>query len=187
MITVSYGQDFEVALGNTLKPSETQHLPELHITFNASGAEAPTLLTTGADAAAASVGAEPSYTLVMTDPDAPSRTDKSYSEYLHYLVTGIKLPAASPEDPTADIAARLPVEAGNTLVPYMGPGPPPKTGKHRYVFVLLRETRPQPAKFDGDRARWGTETNGYGLQEYAEKNGLVPVAINFYYAQNDVQ
>lgn len=192
LITVSYGGDLEVAMGNTLKPSETQETPEIHVTFNAEGLGEPTIFTAGSSSSTSasdiSTTAEnTSFTLAMTDPDAPSRTDKSFSEYCHFLVSGIKLKAPSKEDPTSDIASKLEFDNANVLVPYMGPGPPEKTGKHRYVFVLLRETKPQPTKYEGDRARWGTQTNGYGLKEYAAEHGLIPVAVNFFYAQNDVQ
>lgn len=178
-------------MGNTLKPSETQETPDIHVTFNAEGLSEPTIFTAGSSSSSAtdlsSAVENASFTLAMTDPDAPSRTDKSFSEYCHFLVSGIKLKAPTKEDPTSDIASKLEFDNANVLVPYMGPGPPPKTGKHRYVFVLLRETKPQPPKYEGDRARWGTQIEGYGLKEYAAENGLIPVAVNFFYAQNDVQ
>lgn len=189
LLTISYGNNLEVAMGNTLKVSETQKLPDFHIAFNAEGEAEPTILTAGADSSSASTASVDSatFTLAVTDPDAPSRTDKAYSEYLHYLVTGLKLKAPTKDDPTSYIASPLVVENGNTLVPYMGPGPPPKTGKHRYVFVLLRETKSTPSTFDGDRPRWGSDKPTKGLQEYAKKNGLVPVAVNFFFAQNEEQ
>lgn len=181
-------------MGNSLKPSETQKTPEIHITFNAEGLPEPTVLSAGASETISS-SSSPTFTLVMTDPDAPSRTDKTYSEYLHYLVTGLRLKEPSAEDPTADIASRLDLSSGQTRIPYMGPGPPPKTGKHRYVFVLLREPAAGPKYLsasafqggDNDRPCWGTGIPGAGLKDFAKKNGLVPVAINFYYAQNDTQ
>lgn len=179
MLTVTYDKKNEVALGNTLSVKDTQSLPEFHITFNPDGNPDPTILGTAAESA--------TFTLALTDPDAPSKTDKDYSEYLHYLVTGIKVKAPSSDDPAAGIAARLAVENAHTLMPYMGPGPPAKTGKHRYVFVLLRETGATPTKFEGDRPRWGADKPSKGLDLYAKKHGLIPVAINFFYAQNEEQ
>lgn len=95
LLTISYGNNLEVAMGNTLKVSETQKLPDFHIAFNAEGEAEPTILTAGADSSSASTASVDSatFTLAVTDPDAPSRTDKAYSEYLHYLVTGLKLKA----------------------------------------------------------------------------------------------
>lgn len=157
-------------MGNTLKTSETQDCPEIHATFTPDGTE-PALISTAS-----------SYTLVMTDPDAPSRTDKAYSEYAHFIVSGLKL--------SADIeafASPIDFSKGHELLPYMGPAPPPKTGKHRYVFILFKETAGSPKSFDGDRARWGSQTPGTGVKPWAAKHGLVPVAVNFFFAQNERQ
>lgn len=156
-------------MGNTLKPSETQDRPIIHSTFSADDPDAvhPTEGTT--------------FSLVMVDPDAPSRTDKSYSEYVHYIVTGLKLSSEAGEIAVVD------VDKGNELVPYMGPAPPEKTGKHRYVFILFKETQNSPKSYEGDRARWGTDKPGTGVRAWAAKYNLLPVAVNFFYAQNDVQ
>lgn len=200
-MTVSYGKDLEVAMGNTLKVSQTQELPEFHVTFNAESGFEATMFTVGTETSSSSdnkpsqrtvQGASDAfelgtYTLAITDPDAPSYTDKEYSEYLHYLVTGLKPKTPSQDDPSSYFAARLNVEDGNTLVPYMGPAPPPKTGKHRYVCVVLRETKGTPTKFEGDRPRWGHDKPTKGLDQFAKKHGLVPVAVNFFYAQNEEQ
>lgn len=167
-------------MGNTLKVADTQKIPEFHITFNSEGLSEPTIFSS-------SEASSETFTLVMTDPDAPSRTDKSFSEYLHYLATGVKVNAPSKDDPTGGIAARLNVEDAHELVSYMGPGPPERTGKHRYIFVLLRETKGTPTKFDGDRPRWGNAEPSQALKEYSKKHGLVPVAINFFFAQNEIQ
>jgi phosphatidylethanolamine-binding protein (PEBP) family uncharacterized protein len=55
------------------------------------------------------------YTLIMYDPDAINGT------YIHWIVSDIK-------DNN--------IENGKVLIPYKGPAPPPKTGKHRYIFEL---------------------------------------------------
>ena len=65
------------------------------------------------------------------------------------------------------------------IMPYLPPGPPPKTGFHRYVFVLLA-----PATEEGgqgeltkprDRPHWGYGKVGAGVREWADENGLVAV------------
>ncbi|XP_025203865.1 phosphatidylethanolamine-binding protein homolog F40A3.3-like, partial [Melanaphis sacchari] len=58
------------------------------------------------------------YTLCMTDPDAPSRKEPTSREWHHWLVGNI---------PGNDITK------GETLSEYVGSGPPPETGLHRYV------------------------------------------------------
>lgn len=55
------------------------------------------------------------YTLIMYDPDAINGT------HIHWIVSDIK-------DNN--------IENGKVLIPYKGPAPPPKTGKHRYIFEL---------------------------------------------------
>ncbi|THU49498.1 hypothetical protein C4D60_Mb06t10190 [Musa balbisiana] len=63
------------------------------------------------------------YTLVMTDPDAPSPSDPTMREWLHWMV--INMPGGT--DPSQ----------GQEAVPYMGPRPP--VGIHRYVLVLFQQ------------------------------------------------
>ncbi|XP_072994234.1 protein MOTHER of FT and TFL1-like [Typha latifolia] len=63
------------------------------------------------------------YTLVMTDPDAPSPSDPRMKEVIHWLV--VDIPGGT--DPTK----------GHDILPYMGPHPP--VGIHRYVFVLFQQ------------------------------------------------
>jgi len=55
------------------------------------------------------------YTLIMYDPDAINGT------YIHWIVTDI---------------IKNDMKNGKILIPYKGPSPPPKTGKHRYIFEL---------------------------------------------------
>eukprot|EP00246_Nothoceros_aenigmaticus_P017245 TRINITY_DN82_c0_g1_i5.p1 TRINITY_DN82_c0_g1~~TRINITY_DN82_c0_g1_i5.p1 ORF type:complete len:142 (+),score=8.85 TRINITY_DN82_c0_g1_i5:398-823(+) len=50
------------------------------------------------------------FTLVMTDPDAPSPSEPSMREWVHWIVT--------------NIPASTDVSQGTEIVPYMGPKPP---------------------------------------------------------------
>jgi phosphatidylethanolamine-binding protein (PEBP) family uncharacterized protein len=163
LITVSYGKDKEVALGNTLKPSETQEAPQINLAFSESEPEA-------------------SYTLVVTDPDAPTKGDKKWSEYAHFILSGIKA------KPSEGEVTHVDYNAATTLLPYTGPAPPPKTGKHRYVFILYKEGSQAPKGLPSqNRANWGTGIPGSGARDWARKQALLPVAINFFYAQNPDQ
>lgn len=163
LITVSYGKDKEVTLGNTLKVSETQEKPEINITLSESEPE-------------------DTFTLVLTDPDAPTRGDKKWSEYCHYIASGIKPKTSGGEVIPVDYSS------ATELISYQGPAPPPGTGKHRYVFLLLKETSgTTPKVFQGERPTWGTNVPGSGVKDWAAKNKLSPVAVNFFYAQNENQ
>ena len=58
------------------------------------------------------------YTLIMHDPDAVN------GNRVHWLVTNIKNN----------------INNSKALLPYVGPAPPAKTGKHRYIFELYKQS-----------------------------------------------
>lgn len=64
------------------------------------------------------------YTLVMVDPDGPSRTDHTYREIRHWTVMNI--PESS-------------VEKGDEVIEYIGAGPPKMTGLHRYILLVYKQ------------------------------------------------
>ncbi|KAF5205217.1 Mother of ft and tfl1 [Thalictrum thalictroides] len=66
------------------------------------------------------------YTLVMTDPDAPSPSEPTKKEWIHWMV--VNIPGAGQ------------VTRGKTVLAYMGPTPP--VGIHRFVLVLFRQKNP---------------------------------------------
>lgn len=65
------------------------------------------------------------YTLILYDPDAVSGT------YIHWVIINIT---------SNDI------KTGNIIIPYKGPTPPPKSGKHRYIFGLYKQNRENNVK-----------------------------------------
>ncbi|MCJ1419227.1 hypothetical protein MMC32_005580 [Xylographa parallela] len=73
------------------------------------------------------------------------------------------------------------------LIEYMPPAPPKGTGKHRYVFVLLALENEDNGRKDlnkpKNRPHWGYGAIGKGVRDWANENGLVPVAANFFYAK----
>ena len=56
----------------------------------------------------------------LVDPDAPSRADPKWGEWRHWLVINI---------PGCDVSK------GEALSVYIGSGPPPDTGLHRYILL----------------------------------------------------
>lgn len=62
--------------------------------------------------------------LFFPDPDAPSRKEPTYREWHHWLVGNI--PGNN-------------VDQGDVLSAYIGSGPPPDTGLHRYVFLVYKQ------------------------------------------------
>lgn len=65
------------------------------------------------------------YTLIMTDPDAPSRADPKFREVRHWTVVNI------PGNKVAE---------GETLIEFIGSGPPKDTGLHRYIFLVYQQS-----------------------------------------------
>ncbi|KAH9549750.1 hypothetical protein CY35_10G035900 [Sphagnum magellanicum] len=68
------------------------------------------------------------YTLVMVDPDAPSPSNPTLRNILHWLVTDI--PGST--SPSQEIWA-----TGQEKMPYLQPAP--IEGMHRYVFLLFKQ------------------------------------------------
>ncbi|RZB39108.1 D2-like [Asbolus verrucosus] len=138
----------EARLGNELAPKDVRDAPEVTYTSDPHAF----------------------YTLVMTDPDAPSRKNPSSREWNHWLVVNI---------PGSDVAK------GEVLTEYVGSGPPRNTGLHRYVFLLYKQ--PEKLTFDEEHK---SNTNGnrskFSTEDFAKKYKLGnPVGGNFFEAQFD--
>lgn len=126
------------------------------------------------------------YVVTLTDPDAPSRDDPKWSEMCHWIAANISI-----HTDTLSVLPALTSSGSDDVMPYKPPGPPPKTGKHRYVLLVfapkngtteaLHLTKPK------ERQHWGTGGKGGGVRDWAGENGLVPVAANFVYAKNKKQ
>jgi phosphatidylethanolamine-binding protein len=175
-----------VELGNTISVSSTARPPLFDITpLTPAGAEFIPTPTRP-------VGK--TLTLVLTDPDATSRADPVKGQMCHWILGGIRfrelnvterLQVADPaaymldmSEATLKSSQGVEHEALGDLVEYMQPAPPPKTGKHRYIFVLLEAEegrKDKPLKKPSDRPRWGYENVGQGVMDWAEDNGLVPI------------
>ncbi|GAV72498.1 PBP domain-containing protein [Cephalotus follicularis] len=140
---ITYNSDKRVANGHELRPSVITARPRVDIG--------------GEDMRAA-------YTLVMTDPDAPSPSDPYLREHLHWMVT--------------DIPGTTDASFGKELYSYEAPKRP-VVGIHRYVFILFkqrgRQTVSPPASRDLFNTRTFSEVNGLGL----------PVAAVYFNAQRE--
>lgn len=110
------------------------------------------------------------YTLLMTDPDAPTRKNPEVGEVRHWMVVNI---------PGNEVAK------GQVVVAYVGSGPPKDSGLHRYVFLVFKqhgnvETSISVPNTSRD-GRLKTKTRDL-IKEF---NLGSPVAGNFYQAQYD--
>jgi len=183
LITVSYGAQNEVALGNTLKIEDTQSKPQLQFTFNYTNQSSKEASSKISD----HIQDTDLFTLVLTDPDAPSRTDKKWSEYAHFITTNILLKNEDNASADSDFfSTDLSLDKqGHEILSYQGPAPPPNTGKHRYVFLLYKQPNGKTdLKPPSDRPNWGLGKPGAGVREWASENKLELFAVNFFYAEN---
>ncbi|KAM7479660.1 hypothetical protein LguiA_027873 [Lonicera macranthoides] len=87
------------------------------------------------------------YSLVMIDPDAPSPSEPSLREYVHWIVM--------------DIPGQTSPAEGIEILPYTGPQPP--VGIHRYVLVLFQQRR-RLGNMDPPKTRGRFCTRMFALQ-----------------------
>lgn len=99
---VSYPNGVIVKLGEELTPTQVKKTP--WVTWEAEG--------------------DAYYTLMMLDPDAPSREDPTFRQLRHWLVMNI------PESF---------VESGDEVIEYLGSGAEAGTGLHRYIFLVFKQ------------------------------------------------
>lgn len=104
------------------------------------------------------------FTLVMTDPDAPSPSEPNMREWVHWVV--VNIPGGT--DPSQ----------GEEVVPYMGPRPP--VGIHRYVLVLFQQkAKLPPLAAPESRA-------GFNTRSFAACHDLrLPVATAYFNSQKE--
>jgi len=107
------------------------------------------------------------YTIAFVDPDAPSRADPKFRNWRHWIVVNV------PGD--------IDISKGTVLTPYIGPGPPPGTGLHRYTFWVYRQKGAIEAKLDNEPAA----RRSFDLRAFAKEHDLVgPLGASFFVAQH---
>jgi len=158
-------------IGNTIKPKKVQDAPDVHFVDTL-----PDFASTWTESN------HPQLTLALTDPDARSRDNPDWSEMCHWIATDIPLSAVGALKSGGDYT---------DIIPYKAPGPPKKTGKHRYVFAALAPANGTFEKLNlttpADRQHWGYGEERTGLRRWATENGLAVVGANFIYAQHKKQ
>lgn len=119
--------------------------------------------------------------MTLTDPDAPSRDDPKWSEFCHWIATG--LATSDDEDSSCSLPLTLALKDLDDVMSYYPPGPPEKTGKHRYVLFVFAPANGTTDELDlskpEDRKHWGYEYEGerVGVRRWSLENGLVPVGM----------
>ncbi|KAF2442606.1 PEBP-like protein [Karstenula rhodostoma CBS 690.94] len=178
-LSVSWKKD-DADLGNTIKPKRLQKQPTLSLydETDPEGLSSSSL----------------SYVVTLTDPDAPSRDNPEWSEMCHWIAANVSVSQKTVSILPMPIFEFDQVDETSTtddVIEYKPPGPPEKTGKHRYVFLVFAPrngtTEPLHVSKPKDRQHWGTGEEGGGVRDWARENELVPVAANFIYSQHKKQ
>ncbi|KAI4106640.1 MAG: hypothetical protein L6R37_002032 [Teloschistes peruensis] len=184
-----------VALGNRIKPAAVSAHPDVG-SFPVGSKIVPTSTTQG--------HATATWALVLTDPDATSRADPVKAEMCHWIVVievsphvdGSVVRVPMDNEVIGDILDVETIVPGlnsaphSELMSYFPPAPPPKTGYHRYTFVLLAPKPGTNAKAitkPKERPHWGYGKIGKGVRDWAADNNLTPVAANYFLARNKKQ
>ena len=111
------------------------------------------------------------YTLIMLDPDAPSRDKPTKREIKHWLVINI---------PGNDVTK------GDTLAVYRGPSPSKGSGQHRYVFLIYKQSaiiKHSETVLTSSSREGRTKFNA---RVFAKRYSLgEPIAANFFVSQYD--
>jgi hypothetical protein len=146
---LTYPNGKKVKLGNELAPEEVKDEPQ------------------------AEWEADPAkyYTLVMFDPDAPSRKEPTLADVKHWLVGNIQ---------GGDVSK------GDVIAEYFGSGPPKGTDLHRYIFLVYEQK--ERVTFDEPRSLKESRAHRlkWSLKEFVKKYELgSPVAGDFFKAQWD--
>ena len=151
----------ETILGSILLKKDTQQQPELD------WAPAQKMAISGVPQL---------YTVICCDPDAPSRANPKWRNYLHWAVVNAPGPYA--------------IEQGATLAQYQGPAPPPNTGLHRYCFLVYAQTGVVEAKTISvytDEQRPGWSLDGFLATHQYVIDGSIPIAGIMFRCQNEHQ
>lgn len=94
------------------------------------------------------------YTIMMIDPDAPSKTNPKYKYFLHWLV----------------------VNTNNEIVDFVPPSPPIGSGLHRYYICLFE----QNGKIDIQIKNQIIERPRFNVDHFCQQHGLVLVGSTMF-------
>ncbi|KAM4052663.1 phosphatidylethanolamine-binding protein 1-like [Anomaloglossus baeobatrachus] len=150
-LSVSYGPLVIEELGQVVTPTQVQNRPT-NISWE--GMDADKL-----------------YTLVLTDPDAPSRKNPKFREWHHFLLVNMK---------------GNDINSGCVLSDYVGAGPPKGTGLHRYVWLVYEQKEHLNCNEKVLTNRSGQHRGTFKVLSFRQKYGLgSPVAGSCFQAEWD--
>jgi len=105
------------------------------------------------------------YTIIMTDPDVPSKSNPKEGEFRHWVVANI---------PGGDVAK------GEEIQEYMAPSPPTGVGLHRYIILVYGQKKREELRvFEGKRTNWQQS-------QWTRKLDFELLGVNWFTAQEKV-
>jgi phosphatidylethanolamine-binding protein (PEBP) family uncharacterized protein len=163
--TVTYPSGAIVNAGNVLTPTQVKDEPNVKWPIESIDKQKNTL-----------------YTLILTDPDAPSRKDPKNREWCHWVVVNI---------PANSLSVSVSVSDGDTLVMFVPSAPPKHSGLHRYTYLVYK----QPNRMDTSKEHIITNKSGgiigrpnWSAKQFVNKHfgGQAElISGNFYQAEYD--
>nr|XP_018915774.1 PREDICTED: protein D2-like isoform X2 [Bemisia tabaci] len=114
------------------------------------------------------------YTLIMIDPDVPSRDNPTHREYRQWLIVNIRGPN---------------LFSGSVITKYKGPKLRPGSGPHRYIFLVYKQPHVHVDFSDAFTEYHDTENENrynFSTAKFVKTYNLGnPVAINFFRCLDD--
>ncbi|KAK7809146.1 hypothetical protein U0070_006160 [Myodes glareolus] len=141
------------------------------------------------------------YTLVLTDPDAPSRKDPKFRQVEEKMLSVEQVLGAHLSPGAQSPPFSLPrewhhflvvnmkgndISSGKVLSDYVGSGPPSGTGLHRYVWLVYEQDKPLNCDEPILSNRSGDHRGKFKVAAFRKKYHLgAPVAGTCYQAEWD--
>jgi len=114
------------------------------------------------------------YTIILTDPDARDRKKHEFREWVHFVRVNVN---------GNDLA-----KSGQTVIEYVGSGPPKDSGLHRYVWLVYEQRNNQNIEVAkcGQKKLISGGGNGEGRRQwkarkFVKDNNLGPLVAGTYY------
>ncbi|KAI8084679.1 phosphatidylethanolamine-binding protein [Halteromyces radiatus] len=150
LLEITYPNGSQVVFGNSLSPLDTKQSPIVQFSPDDSSST--------------------HYTLIMVDPDAPARHDRKFGYWRHWVVTNVV--------PSTTNTITISDHQGEQHTPYIGPGPGPDTGIHRYLFLLYKQSQHQdfPSMLHSEKEH----RRHFDFYQFAKDHQLELVAFNYF-------
>jgi len=97
------------------------------------------------------------YTMIMVDPDAPSRDKPTYINVLHWLI----------------------INTNQTVIPFKPSAPPVGSGYHRYYFYLFEQKEKIKSELDSSKRLY------FDLNKFVTEHNLQQIACIYYETSHD--